>query len=365
MVRRPKSIKAGDTIGITAPSFGAAIEPYSIAIDMSEENLRNRGYIVIEGETARKGDGIGISTDPKVTAKELVEFYKRDDIDAIISAGGGELMCETISNIDFADLKNCEPKWFMGYSDNTNFIFPLVTISNTQAIYGTCISGLAKVWEEPELDALELLEGTKSSFDGYKRFVEPGVYPDSEEYSHEEYNQGPKVYTKDMIRAPYAYTSDRELVTYVCRDVALEKNPDAEVNMEGILLGGCLDILVNLCGTRFDKVKEFKKEHKDIIWIFEACDLNTMSIRRSLWNLREAGWLDGAKGFIIGRPESAWKQNFMGCDQYNAVTAVLSELGAPIIMDVEIGHVDPQLPVIMGSEATVKVKGNDFNITYR
>ncbi len=359
MIRRPRSIKPGDTIGITAPSFGAATEPYSIMIDMSEDTIRERGYKILEGDTARKGDGIGISTDPKVCGKELMEFYKRSDIDAIISAGGGELMCETISNVDFEELKNCDPKWYIGYSDNTNFVFSLVTISNTQAIYGPCISGFSKEWEETEKDSFAILEGTKSSFDGYKRFVEPGAGE-----SVQETPEGPKVYTKEELSAGYAYNADRELVSYMSKGQSLEKAGDSLIEMEGILLGGCLDILVNICGTRFDKVKEFKKNNPDIIWVFEACELNPMSIRRSIWCLKEAGWLDGAKGFIIGRPMDAWKQNQLGCDQYNAVTGAVGDMGVPIVMDAEIGHVDPQLPVIMGARAKVTAKGNDLNITY-
>ena len=35
MIRRPESIKKGNTIGITAPSFGAATEPYSVLIDIA------------------------------------------------------------------------------------------------------------------------------------------------------------------------------------------------------------------------------------------------------------------------------------------------------------------------------------------
>ena len=80
MIKRPGNIKSGDTIGITAPSFGASIEPYSLLIDIAEDNLRNRGYRIVEGRTARLGDGIGISTDPKVCGAELMDFYKRDDI---------------------------------------------------------------------------------------------------------------------------------------------------------------------------------------------------------------------------------------------------------------------------------------------
>ena len=354
MIRRPDRIKAGDTIGITAPSYGAAIEPYSLMIDISEENIKKRGYRIIEGKTARMGDGIGISTDPEVAAKELVEFYKRDDIDAIISAGGGELMCETISHVNFNELKQCRPKWFMGYSDNTNFVFPLVTISGTQAIYGPCISGFAKDWEETEFDAFRLLEGDYTSFDGYRRFVDP----DKEEVTEK------GEYTDEMLRAPYALNADRELVYYESSNGSYVRTSDKEIKMEGILLGGCLDILVNICGSRFDNVKEFKRENPDIIWILEACDLSPMDIRRSLWNLREAGWLEGARGFIIGRPENSWKKEMLGVDQYNAVTGALKGMDAPIIMDAEIGHIDPMLPVIMGANAKVAAKGNDLNISY-
>ena len=171
MIKRPKSIGPGSVIGITAPSFGCAKEPYSYLIDVAIENITKRGYKILEGKTARLGDGIGISTDPKVAAAELTEFYKRDDIYAIISAGGGELMNETITYVDFEELKSAKPKWFVGYSDNTNFIFPLVTITGVQGIYGPCISGYGKVFEATEEDAFALLEGTKNEFKGYDSFV--------------------------------------------------------------------------------------------------------------------------------------------------------------------------------------------------
>jgi muramoyltetrapeptide carboxypeptidase LdcA involved in peptidoglycan recycling len=357
MVRRPPYIKSGDTLGITAPSFGAFIEPYCYLIDMAENNLRNRGYKIVEGETARKGDGIGISTDPKVAGKELMDFYLRDDINAIISAGGGELMCNTISNVDFMKLKAADPKWFIGYSDNTNFVFPLVTIADTQAIYGPCINGFGKDWEDTELDSLALMEGTKSSFDGYKRFGDPTLFEEKEpDPDH--------VYTEEELREGYILNADRELVNYVSTGDDLKPAGDEKIEMKGVLLGGCLDILVNLCGTRFDRVKEFKEENPDIIWVLEACDLNPMTIWRSMWNLKEAGWFDGAKGFIIGRPEASWKLDMMGADQYNAVTEVVKDLGVPVVMDAEIGHVGPMMPVVMGAEAKVTVKGNDLNITY-
>ena len=352
MITRPEYIKPGDTIGVTAPSFGPSIEPYSLMYPLSKENIENRGYKVIAGETVFKSDGLGISTDPKVTGKELMDFYKREDINAIISAGGGELMCETISNMDFDELKAYKPKWFIGYSDNTNFIFPLVTITGVQGIYGPCINGYAKKWEETEFDSFALLEGTKSSFDGYKRFVNPKLQ-----------GPGPEVYTDEYLRAPYAFNDDRELIIYKNKNGELTRSEE-KVEMKGILLGGCLDILVNLCGTKFDRMKDFVKENDNIIWVIEACDLTPMSIRRSLWNLREAGWFDSAAGFVFGRPEASWKQNMMGVDQYNAATDILGLLGKDIIMDAEIGHIDPMLPVVMGASARVGANTENIHIEY-
>ncbi|WP_051464945.1 LD-carboxypeptidase [Butyrivibrio sp. FCS014] len=352
MIRRPDPIKPGDNIGVTAPSYGPGTEPYRSMYYIAADNIKQRGYGIIEGETLFKTDGIGIATKPDFAAKELVEFYKRDDIDAIISAGGGELMNETVTYVDFDELKNYRPKWFIGYSDNTNFIFPLVTITGVQGIYGPCISGYAKKWETPEEDAFAILEGTKSSFDGYKRFV------------LEEETEAPAEYTEEMIRAPYAFNRDRELVSYAGDNGLITPARGKEIVMEGVLLGGCLDILTHFVGTRFDRMKQFNEEHRNVIWIMEACDLSPMEIRRSLWNLREAGWFDSAAGFIIGRPKAAWGVEMLGADQYNAVTGALSVLGKPIIMDAEISHIDPLLPTIMGADAKVTVKGNDLNITY-
>ena len=74
--------------------------------------------------------------------------------------------------------------------------------------------------------------------------------------------------------------------------------------MRGRLLGGCVDCLVNLLGTKCDYVNQFNERYKEdgIIWFLECCDLNVMGIRRAMWQMKNAGWLDRTKGFLIGRP---------------------------------------------------------------
>ena len=92
-------------------------------------------------------------------------------------------------------------------------------------------------------------------------------------------------------------------------------------------------------------------------------DLNIMSIRRALWQMKEAGWFSYVKGFLIGRPLCYGTEMF-GCDQYGAITDVLGEYNVPIIMDIDIGHLSPMMPIVCGSTAEVAVKGNDISIKY-
>ena len=75
-------------------------------------------------------------------------------------------------------------------------------------------------------------------------------------------------------------------------------------------------------------------------------------IRRALWQLRNAGWFRNVKGFLIGRP-LCYGQEMMGLDQYRAVIDVIGDFGVPIVMDADIGHLAPQMPLLLGSHASV------------
>jgi sporulation protein YqfC len=63
---------------------------------------------------------------------------------------------------------------------------------------------------------------------------------------------------------PYQCTEDLDLKIYQPDQAEGMKPADAAV-MEGRLIGGCMDCLVNLLGTRFDKVEAFVENYKGII----------------------------------------------------------------------------------------------------
>ena len=127
-----------------------------------------------------------------------------------------------------------------------------------------------------------------------------------------------------------------------------------------------MDCLINLTGTRYDRVRDFAKKYADdgILWFIEACDLNMMGIRRALWQMKNAGWFENVSGFIVGRPLHIG-EDMMGLDHIRAVTDTLSEYNVPILLDADIGHHAPMMPIITGAMARVNASGNEYSIEMR
>lgn len=343
-MKYPKFLGANGTIGLVAPSFGCTFEPYKSCMDAAIERFKGMGYSIVEGPNCRKDDGIGISSSPENCGRELTDYYCSNSNDMLISCGGGELMCETLDYVDFDAVKNATPKWYMGYSDNTNFTFLLNTICDVASIYGPSIGAFgAEYLHQALLDSIKAFTGELDKVSGYDMF-------ELESLKDEEH---PLV--------SYNLTEKKELKLY-SGDAAVNRLPQ----FTGRITGGCLDCLANLVGTKYDKVAEFNKRYSDegVIWFLEACDLNVMSIRRALWNLDRAGWFENAKGFIIGRPLAAWQEEMMGLDQYNAVTGILGKYNVPIVMDADVGHIAPAMPIISGAMATVGTDMGNITIEY-
>lgn len=339
-MRYPKNLQAGGTIGFVAPSFGCQIEPYRSGFENAGKKFRQMGYQLDIGPNCYAGEGIGISNTPQKCAAELMDYYQSRENDCLISCGGGELMCEVLSHMDFEAIKNADPKWFMGYSDNTNMTYLLATICDTASIYGPCAAAFGmEPWHEAIEDAFALLTGKKNTIKGYDLW-------EKESLKNEE-----------NPLAPYHVTEKRSLKSYMgSREVD-------SLTFQGRLLGGCMDCLVNILGTRFDKTKEFLEKYKEdgIIWFLEACDLNVFAIRRAMWQMEEAGWFRYVKGFLIGRP-LCFGQEMMGLDAYQAVLKVAGKKNVPIVMDADLGHLPPMMPLIVGSMGTVRVEQNDIEI---
>ncbi len=341
-MRYPEFLKEKGTIGFIAPSFGCSFEPYITAFDSAQRFFREKGFQMVIGPNCYADAGIGISNTPGLCGKELNEAYLSDESDVLISCGGGELMCEVVPYIDFEKIARTRPKWYMGYSDNTNFTFLSATLADTAAIYGPCAGAFGMIPPHESIeDAFELLEGRKTEIHGYRMWEKESLKSEEDPTA--------------------AYNLTEKTVFHYYPESLREKG----ISVRGRLLGGCLDCLSMLTGTRFDKVPQFADKYKKdgIIWFIESCDLNVMGIRRALWQMKEAGWFENVKGFLIGRPLH-FGEDMMGLDQYSAVTGALQEFGVPIIMDLDIGHLPPMMPVITGAVAQVEARRDEISIRY-
>ncbi|SEQ73892.1 Muramoyltetrapeptide carboxypeptidase LdcA (peptidoglycan recycling) [Lachnospiraceae bacterium NE2001] len=353
-MRYPKPLKKGGTIGFIAPSFGCAIEPYSTRFENARKIFKEMGYTEKLGSNCYEASGIGISSSPDKCGAELNAAMTDPEIDAIITCGGGELMCEVVPYIDFDLIAKSEPKWYMGYSDNTNFTFLSAVLADTATIYGPCAPAFGRVpWHKSNEDAMKLLSGEISEVSGYELWEMEGYTPEVDEYTPED--EIPEV---DPLLSYNA--TEKVVYRYYLPDDSVSK-----VNMSGRLIGGCVDILIVQLGTRFDKVAEFLERYKEdgFIWFLECCDLDPLSIRRAFYQMREAGWFKYVKGFMIGRPLH-FGEEALGVDQYNAVTDIIGELGVPIVMDMDIGHKPPMMPIICGGYADVECHENECRIRY-
>lgn len=327
---KPQLLTKGDSIYLVAPSFGCTTSPYKERMEASIPKLKEMGYEVIEGKNIYKSKGIASSNTPRSRAKEIMDAFK-SDAKAVISVGGGEVMVEILEHINFDVIKE-NPKWYVGFSDNTNLTYTIATICDIETIYGAHANAFYNL-EYTSLDTYNMLIG-ETKFKGYKKWQLEEVEDENPLSS----------YHFDQKTNAISYGFDKA---------------------KGRIIGGCLDVLVGLCGTKYDHTKEYIKRHKDegIIFFLEACDLNSISVIRALTQLKYAGWFDDVDAFIVGRSLNYFDESF-GISMKDAYLHVLEPLKKPIVLDAPIGHLKPTLPILVGGLASVKYKNNNIEIEY-
>lgn len=318
-MRYPQSLKKGDTIGICAPSKGAA-EPEKIEdLEKAIKQLKNMGYKVIETASVRK-DEKGRSAPAKVRAEEFMELWENDEVKLIIYAAGGDFLMEMLDYLDFDKLKNSTPKWTQGFSDITHLSFLLNTICDMPSMYCENVKDYAMTPLYRNLtNCLKIESGEEilqNSFEKYQEQIE-----------------------------------DNEDGTYhLTKEVKWENITGQEkIEIEGRAIGGCLDCVDTLIGTEFDKVTEYIEKYKDdgILWFLECYEMNTPLLQRILWKMKHAGYFKYCKGIIFGRP--LMMREDYEVTETQAILDAIGDLRLPIITGADIGHVAPQLAITQGA----------------
>jgi muramoyltetrapeptide carboxypeptidase len=118
----------------------------------------------------------------------------------------------------------------------------------------------------------------------------------------------------------------------------------------GTLYGGCLSILVSLLGTPYEPQTEGK------LLFLEDVNAKPYQIDRMLWQLRQAGKLEGVSGIVFGE--------MLDCASPGASTTLLGEVilrifedfDGPIAIGLRSGHVSHEnVTLTFGVEAELKI----------
>ncbi len=321
----PKNLEKGFKIGVTAPSAGFIEEIDLIRLESGIKHFEQLNYPVLVTDNVRKHQK-GRSSDGVTRARELEQLFLDPEIGAIIVASGGDYLVEMLSHIDLEQIKR-NPKWIQGYSDTTGILFTITTNLDIVTLYANNFGSFGmETWHSSLLDNLKILEGH-----------------DIEQNSFKQFQNG----FKKKITGYEGFELEEEVNWVNLYPKGWDSN--GELILQGRALGGCLDVLLNLVGTRFDKTRDYiRRYQKDkIVWFLESFDLGSEALVRGLWQLKEAGWFEHAAGFIFGRP--AMYHSDTDTAYAEAVQDVLGELQLPIILDADIGHKPPQVTMMNGA----------------
>ena len=293
-MRKPSPLDPGDAIGIVAPSSPVPADELQKGIAVLEE----RGYRVVVGAnvlaTTPNNDYLAGSDEAR--AADLETLFSSEEIAAVICARGGYGATRLLSRLNWDRIAS-HPKLFLGYSDITSLHTALARKAGLVTLYGPNVTSLPKLDEVSSRLLWRLLEDP----------VALGTLP----------------------------TEGAALQTVVPGQA------------EGETAGGCLSLLSHACGS------DFAPDFRDKIVLIE--DINEAIYRadRDLMQLRNAGLLDEAAGFVLGTITN-WQKKEADPPRNTPQTLwqeIFGPLGKPALAGFPFGHEPNPLTLPLGVRA--------------
>lgn len=318
---KPKHLVKGDTVAIVSLSAGTLGEPWAIhKLYIAQERLeRDYGLKVITMPNALRGRDY-LYRHPEARAADLMEAFQNTGVKAVISAIGGDDTIRLLPYVDF-DVIQKNPKIFTGFSDTTSNHFMMYKAGLISYYGASLMTNFAEYGKINDYTA---------------RMIRDTLFE-------------PKP-TLDIPSAPYWYDDEDEKIWWKEENIHTLRQYHPEETgyeilqgsgtVEGELLGGCLDVFIELFGTGIWPTKD---EWTGKIMFLETSETD-MSSEYLTWVLRglaAQGLFEVIKGIIVGKPARRSKY-----EPYKDVykTVVGGEAGhpeLPILYNVNFGHAEP------------------------
>lgn len=331
----PEFLKKGDAVAVTALSAGSECEMDKIRLNLAKERFGKMGFNVIETPNCYTSI-CGRSSSAETRGKEFNSVIENNDAKAIILLAGGEFLVESLSNIDF-DLIKKFPKWIQGYSDPTGILYSVTTNLDIATLYGENFRSFA-------MDPMhKSLENDLSILSG------EGIIQESFDLYEDEWRE---------------YVTGKEEFELTKPVKWINLNEEKVIDLSGRIIGGCLDILLFIIGTKYDGTLKFIEKYKNdgIIWYFDNCELSSEDIIRAMWKMKELGFFKYTKGIIWGR--TGIEKSCKDISFQEAIKQSLSDLNVPIILEADIGHKPPRMTIINGAITHINSSNGKGSISF-
>ena len=302
-------LEAEAVIGVTAPSSGVGEELREL-LELACSRMRQNGYGVVCGATAWTQDKAK-SAPAGVRAAEFNAMMADDSIGLVIPPWGGELLIEIMEQIDFGHMNS---KWILGYSDISVLLLAVTLRTGIATAHGTNFIDLRGQETDRATAMWESVLSTKSG--------ESVVQHSSQHYQLEWGSGEPSPHVFNLTEPTHWKTVGNKNVT-----------------LRGRLIGGCIDVIRHLIGTPYGDLQHFRQHYihnEPILWFLENCELSATDLRRSLLQMKLAGWFGQCSGLMFGRSAANRPvENYTVEDVYQELS---SELQLPVIYDIDCGH---------------------------
>ena len=301
---RGKRLKKGDMIGIVAPANYTAEDK----IERAVKNIEGKGYRVKLGEGCRERWFTFAGRD-EVRARDIMEFFKDEEVDAILCLRGGFGSIRLLEYLDFEEIKR-NPKIFVGFSDITTLHSAFQKKSDLITFHGPMA---ASNFSDEILDEV--------SWEGLFKLLE-----------------------------------NSEIESEI-------KNPEGEPlkklvggKATGRSIGGNLVTFVSNMGTEYDV------EYEDTILFIEEIGEPAYKIDRALTQLINSKGFKGIKGIILGDFNNCGGENENAYSLMELFEERLGNLGIPVIYNFKSGHCWPMMTLPMGAKIAIDADEGSIKI---
>ncbi len=298
---KPATVPNDALVAVVSP----ASTPQSESVERGLEALRTLGYAPQAGDHILSRGPLYFAGTPEMRLRDLHHAFADDEVRAIFSTRGGYGSNYLLDALDL-DLIAESAKPLLGYSDLTALQLWLLDQIGLPAFYGPMVAADFAREDGVHLHSLRAALGGQTYSVGAAeglRTLHPG-------------------------------------------------------RARGTLYGGCLSILVSLLGTPYEPQTEGK------LLFLEDVNAKPYQIDRMLWQLAQAGKLDGVRGIVFGE--------MLDCSSPGAPVGFLDEVilrvfdqfQGPIAIGLRSGHVSSSnVTLTLGVEAELHVANEaDLNL---